>query len=378
MNARSPLEAYLAWSRDLVLETLAERLPPDGAHTGRLYERVMTYPLREAKGLRPALTLAVCRGLGGETDEGRHTATAIELFHNAFLVHDDVEDGSTHRRDGATLHREVGLPIAVNVGDGMLALALRPLLDNLDVIGVGRSLAVLDIVVRMARESAEGQAMELEWIRDNRWDLTERDYLTLVHKKTGWYSFIAPITAGAWCAPGTTDALVRHLGRFAMLLGIAFQIQDDLLNLTSAATGKEAAGDLWEGKRTLILLHALRHAAPADRDRALAILAKPRPTDDDAAWSAQLSALVAEGDLTPRGRDKLLNSRSGELKDDADVAFLLALVQSTGALVYARQTAMRYALRAAKCLGSLHAHLPPSAHRRFLDDVVGFVIDRTR
>src|SRR5262245_62243345 len=124
---------------------------------------MLDYPLREAKGLRPALAIATCRALGGKVDAVLPTAAVLELYHNAFLIHDDVEDDSLMRRGRAALHQDHGIPVAINVGDAMLALSLEPLLKNMAVIGLGPSLLILQAVARMTRESVEGQALELEW-----------------------------------------------------------------------------------------------------------------------------------------------------------------------------------------------------------------------
>ncbi|MBK7976822.1 MAG: polyprenyl synthetase family protein [Deltaproteobacteria bacterium] len=271
---------------------------------------MLDYPLREAKALRPALCIATCRALGGQLAAVLPSAAMLELFHNAFLIHDDVEDDSELRRGAPTLHRAEGVPTAVNVGDGMLALALRPLLDNTRTVGLGKALRILELVARMARESAEGQAIELDWIRANAWDQRDADYFRMVHKKTGWYSFITPVLLGALVG-GVEPARLARLGRFATLLGLAFQVQDDALNLDADETayGKELAGDLWEGKRTLILLHALGAASPGERARAIGILAKRRP-------GAGISEL--------------------EAKSVADVEFLRSLVDRSGAIALAR------------------------------------------
>lgn len=106
-------------------------------HAG-LYDLVLDYPLREAKGLRQFLSIVTCRALGGLLDAVLRSAAVLELYHNAFLVHDDVEDGSELRRGASTLHHAHGVPIAVNVGDAMFALSLRPLLENIEIIGLGR------------------------------------------------------------------------------------------------------------------------------------------------------------------------------------------------------------------------------------------------
>jgi geranylgeranyl diphosphate synthase type II len=239
---------------------------------------------------------------------------------------------------------------------------------------------VLEVVARMARESAEGQALELAWIRDGRWDLGDRDYLRMVWKKTAWYSFIAPVTVGALCA-GADATRVRRLQHAAGLLGLAFQIQDDVLNLQedTGGYGKEAAGDLWEGKRTLILLHALRRAMPAERIRATALLDRPRPGQVPVAVAARLDALVAAGELSEAGAAALradLGGGDGQEKTDADVAWLLDLVRRTDALAHAREDAVLRARKAGRLLGALG--LPDSVHRAVVEDLVAYVTGRSR
>src|SRR5262245_63529463 len=102
---------------------------------GPLYDLLADYPFREGKGLRPAILFAACRAVGGRTEQALLSATALELFHNAFLVHDDVEDGSEFRRGKVTLFETHGVPVAVNVGDATNVLALDLLLGNTTAIG---------------------------------------------------------------------------------------------------------------------------------------------------------------------------------------------------------------------------------------------------
>src|SRR5689334_17738045 len=118
-------------------------VPRERPQTAFLYELMLDYPQREAKGLRPALCIATCRALGGTLEAALRSAAALELYHNAFLIHDDIEDESLLRRGRPTLHQEHGVPIAINVGDAMLALSLQPLLDNMGSIGLGPSLRIL-------------------------------------------------------------------------------------------------------------------------------------------------------------------------------------------------------------------------------------------
>lgn len=383
------LSSYLSECRLLALEEIRTILPGDGRHTGGLYELMIDYPLRGGKALRPALCIASCRALGGQLSGVVRSAAVLELYHNAFLVHDDVEDGSERRRNEETLHRRHGVPIAVNVGDGMLALTLRPLLDNMWLLGMGRALRILETIAAMARESAEGQMMELDWIRRADWMPRDRDYIRMVFKKSAWYSFVAPLVVGA-IAAGASPARLAPLRRFGALLGTAFQIQDDVLNLVGkeASYGKEVEGDLWEGKHTLILIHAVRSATPSDRARALRILRKPRVGAPGAACGRTLEKEVARlherGELSSLGRRRLLRALRapadgpGEAKSETDVRFLRDLIERYGSVDYAWAEASRRAARAARTLHELCRDVPPSLHRDFLEAVVGYVVTRDR
>jgi len=374
------LGTYLADCRRVALDEIQRLVPTEGACASILYDLMLDYPLRDAKGLRPALCIATCRSLGGGIEAAAPSAAVLELYHNAFLVHDDVEDGSEMRRDAPTLHRQHGVAIAINVGDAMLALALQPLLDNMRLLGVGKALRILQVIIRMARETAEGQAIELDWVRRTRWDLSDAQYCEMVTKKTGWYSFIAPAVIGAIIADADR-AQIAALERFAEDLGIAFQIRDDVLNLVSAGRyGKERAGDLWEGKHTLILLHALRSMAPVERARALEILARPRPQDDCRTSGPVLTELVASGDLSERGRRRLHAWYAGDglAKVPEDIEELLAWIMRAGSVDYASAVAIEHARRSRAALEALEPELVPSVHRDVLHALIDFTIERDR
>jgi len=378
---------YLGECRAIVLDEIHRLLPRRGRCRATLYDLVLDYPLRDAKALRPALCIATCRALGGWLEPVRRSAAVLELYHNAFLIHDDVEDGSLSRRNRPTLHRLYGTPIAINVGDAMLALALEPLLENMRDLGLGRALRVMQVVARMARESAEGQALELAWIRAARWDLTDRDYVGMVHKKTGSYTFISPVVIGGIVA-GATPPQLHTLRRFAARLGVAFQIQDDVLNLIGdeAAHGKDPGGDLWEGKHTLILMHALRQASRRDQATARRILRTsrgrdlPPPSPD---LPGLLASLRARGDLTAAGEAALRKalrpspSNPPGTRTAAETAFLRALIDRHKSIAYAQAVADRFAAAAARILQDA-AWIEPSTHRAFLRSLVDFVVERRR
>lgn len=357
MPATSPstmhsLDEYLGECRDLVSEeirhtlALVQRGPARGHErtATAFYDLMLDYPLRAAKALRPALCIAVCRALGGRLSDVLPSAAVLELYHNAFLIHDDIEDESLLRRGLPTLHQAEGVPIAINVGDGMLALALEPLLANTRLLGLGKALRILMAVARMARETVEGQAMELEWIKRGAWRLSDRDYLVMAYKKTCWYTFVTPVLIGGHVA-GAPPYALTVLRRFAAFLGVAFQIQDDLLNLeaSEAEYGKEIGGDLAEGKRTLMLLHMMRSVSEVERAQAARVLARPR----------------AE-------------------KTAEDVALLWDLIRRAGSIAHAREVARGYAARAEAMLGRAGRWLAPSEHREVIEMLTEYVVCRNR
>ena len=379
---------YLDEVRGLVLEELNRIIPRDGPLEAILYARMRDYPLRPAKGLRPALCYAVCRALGGTPAAVLRTAAVIELYHNAFLIHDDVEDRSRMRRNEPTLHAAYGEAIAVNVGDGMLLLCQEALDANMKLLGLGPALRIRRTMLRMSREAVEGQAMELEWIRANRWNLADADYLRMVHKKTTWYSFTAPLVLGAAIA-GFPEARETALRCLAALLGAAFQIQDDLLNLTGdpERTGKESCGDLWEGKHTLVLAHMMRSVPLAERAHLTAILAKARPESADVAAGLRRDVLrevdaMADAKALDATSADHLRAHVGRIsaatyRTQADVAALQLAIERCRSADYARRVAAQRIGRAERLMRSMHGWLPACIHRDFLDGVVSFVLGRS-
>jgi geranylgeranyl diphosphate synthase type II len=307
-----------------------------------LYSLVADYPRRGGRMLRPSLCIATARAFGASLDDAVRSGVALELLHNAFLVHDDVEDESDERRGRPTLHALHGIPIAVNVGDALTLLGLRALIDNRDTLGPRLTLRIMEETERMARESVEGQAVELGWRRDNALTLTDADYLDMVLKKTCSYTTIWPSRVGALI--GTrNDRDLDRLVRFGFFLGAAFQIQDDVLNLAGdpARYGKEIGGDLWEGKRTLMLIHLLRQASGGERARLGEFLSQPR------------SARHAR-----------------------DIAWIRARMDAYGCLQYARQMAHGLAGAAQHEFDLAFADVRPSRDRQFIAEVIPWVLTR--
>jgi geranylgeranyl diphosphate synthase type II len=302
------------------------------------------YLERGGKGLRPALCLATCKAFGGEVEDALPSAAAIELLHTAFLVHDDVEDDSELRRGKPTLHRQYGRALAINAGDGLAVLALGALRDNESRLGPRLSARIWSEFDFMARQTVDGQAQELGWQREGRTDLTADDYLDLIMKKTCWYTTVLPLRVGALI--GTKGAVdLEPMLRFGFFLGAAFQIRDDILNLTSspAVYGKESLGDLREGKRTLMLAHLLTAANSRDRARVVQYLR-----------------------LEPAERSRAVISQ------------ILNLMHSHGSVAFANEFARGIARSAALAFDEAFAGAPDSIARRFVGELIPYMVERGR
>ncbi len=242
-----------------------------------LYKMMRDYPSRPAKGMRPFLCVTSCRASGGEEEDALLTAACIELFQNWILIHDDIEDGSELRRGEPALHRKYDEALALNTGDALHARTWEAILGNEKRIGLEKTFAVMKEFSSMVNRTTEGQHMELGWVLSKRWDLGVKDYYEMCTRKTSWYTVASPCRLGAIVAGAGPDVL-EELREFGVKLGIAFQIQDDALNLVGDQKkyGKAKSDDILEGKRTLILLHLLASATQSERDRVIAVMNKPR------------------------------------------------------------------------------------------------------
>jgi geranylgeranyl diphosphate synthase type II len=304
---------------------------------------------RAGKGLRPALCLATCEAFGGVLDDALPSAAALELLHTAFLVHDDVEDDSELRRGAPTLHQQYGRALAVNAGDGLAVLALGALRDNERPLGHRLAARIWSEFDFMARLTVDGQARELGWQRDRRTDLTPDDYLDLIMRKTCWYTTLLPLRVGVLIGAGRRapdlEPVLERMLRFGFFLGAAFQIRDDILNLTGSLDryGKEPLGDLREGKRTLMVIHLLAAAGPGDRESVEQYLA-----------------------LAPAERSGAVAER------------ILAMMHAHGSIAFADEFARGIARSAAAAFEEAFAGVPDSPARRFIRDLVPYMVDRDR
>jgi len=225
-----------------------------------LYKPLADYSSNGGKRHRPLICELACLVVGGDPALARSAAAAIEHFHTAALIHDDIADGSTLRRGKPCMHLTQGEGLAINAGD--LALSqVTGLVVNDDKLEDGIKLRILAELVQMTTRTIEGQALDIGWARDGRFDITIQDYLLMATYKTAYYSGGTPLAVGA-IVGGGSEKEIEALRSFGMAAGLAFQIQDDILNLVGKqqAVKKDFRNDITEGKRTLIAVHAIQHS----------------------------------------------------------------------------------------------------------------------
>ncbi|MCX8194556.1 MAG: polyprenyl synthetase family protein [Candidatus Micrarchaeota archaeon] len=287
----------------------------------------------EGKRLRPALCLLSCEVVGGKKEDALAAATAIEMFHNFTLIHDDIEDDSKMRRGSPCLHVKYGIPLALNAGDGLFMMVWR---EARRIKGPKKEKAQ-ELLLSAFTEVLEGQAIELGWYKANNWDVDEAAYRRVISGKTG--ALIAVSCEVGGLLGGGSERQCRALSLFGRKIGMGFQIVDDVLNIVGeeALYGKEIGGDIREGKRTLIVIEALKALPPNDRQLLLNILKK-------------------------------------EKKGDEEVDMALSLIKKSGAPKRALQAAEREIKEALSLLRAL----PSNPKRKALEMLAVFVLKRRK
>ncbi len=223
-----------------------------------VYEPIRYILAAGGKRLRAVLVLLACEAVGGNSRKALDAAVALEILHNFTLVHDDVMDHAELRRGRPTIHTKWDANVAILAGDGLVAQAYRVLLSG----GGPRLDPILRVLTDAFVQVCEGQGLDKEF--ETRRNVGLRDYFVMIGKKTA-----RMISAGAQIggiAGEGTSRDVASLGRFGHHLGLAFQIQDDLLDIGGDGEkfGKRIGGDIMEGKKTYLLLRALEHARGED------------------------------------------------------------------------------------------------------------------
>ncbi len=299
----------------------------DSAEITNLYEMMRDYPSRGGKGLRGSMCILWCNLLEGKDESALITSSALELFQNWILIHDDIEDQSDLRRGLPALHKKVGIELAINAGDALHGKMWELLLRNQEKLGSDLTIKILQEFASMLNATTEGQQMELAWTSTNKWDIKEEDYFLMVAKKSAWYTCISPARLGILIATlqkkqfeiVKSENLMKEAIEFGTQLGISFQIIDDVLNLMGEETkyGKEIMGDLFEGKRTVMLIHLLSHSDSAQKRKITDILSKPREKKELGEVKYILDCMHNSGSIDyAKGLSRKLSKKAISMFDD--------------------------------------------------------------
>jgi geranylgeranyl diphosphate synthase type II len=224
-----------------------------------LYEPCRYIITSGGKRLRPFLVLISARAVGGRFSQVYNAAIAVELLHNFTLVHDDIMDNATKRRGRPTLHIKYDLSTAILAGDNLIAIAYKSLLNDCK----DNSKSIISRFTKGIIEVCEGQSLDKDFETKNHVSL--REYKLMIKKKTAELAEMC-CAIGAQLGGGNKEE-ISILASYGRNIGIAFQIQDDLLDIVGDENqvGKSVGGDLMEGKKTYLFLRALEKAEGVDK-----------------------------------------------------------------------------------------------------------------
>jgi geranylgeranyl diphosphate synthase type I len=232
------------------------------------------YPAAGGKRLRPLLATVASEAVGGKADAALPFGVALEMVHNFTLVHDDVMDEDETRRGIKTVHAAFGVPEAILSGDALFARAFEVVLDS--EVDDPKLVRLVDILARAVRLLAEGQQMDMDF--EDAKKVTSDQYMKMIELKTAvLYSAAAQ---GGAIVGGATSKQEEALAEYGRMIGLGFQIWDDVLDLESdqATFGKPVLNDIRNGKKTLIVVQALEDLKGPERMEFLSILGKKNAT----------------------------------------------------------------------------------------------------
>lgn len=314
-----------------------------------LYDLIIEYTKNFGKLHRPLTCVAAylaCKISNTSNLEGvLRIASSIENFQTAALIHDDIADKADIRRGKACLHLTEGTGLAINVGDMGLSLVVGSIVSAykegmLSTLNSEDLIKIIDRIISMEYMTIEGQAMDLGWARDNRYDISVDDYFTMATKKSAYYSAAIPCVIGAMCA-GANKEIVDAFNEFGIKVGLAFQIQDDILNLIdfgdgSAAKNKDFMSDITEGKRTLVVVKTLEL-------------------------------------LEDKQKSDFIDILGSETTDREKLNYVVKLMQDCGAIEYAREIANNLCIEAKEIIES---HLDESQWKNIILDMANWAKSR--
>ena len=280
------------------------------------------------KRMRATLPWLIAKAVGDTHAGLLDIGAAIETVHNFTLVHDDIMDDDELRRGRNAVHIEYGLPTAINAGDAMLAIAFERLVqaENVEIDDIP---PLVNRVAWMVRRVSEGQQLDIEF--EDRLEVSEDDYIEMIEGKTAVMFWICA-EIGARIS-GADDETIQLMAEWGKALGLCFQLMDDVIDVLSdsATLGKPAGSDIAQGKRTLMVIHAMQQPDGPVKDRLLAVLGK------------------------------------GEAVTEAGLADGLAALNELGSVDYAREKAEAFHAQAHACLNRLEENPALKALRELTD-----------
>lgn len=277
----SEIEKTLKEKGDLIEKEIERIIPRQGAKN--LNDAVWYHLDTGGKRIRPVLAILTCEYLGGDVNKVIPFAAACEILHNWLLVHDDIEDGDRIRRNKPAIWVKYGLAHGINIGDFMSEKVYEFIINSDS--DESTKLRLIKEITETSLKTAEGQTLEMN-LRENN-DPSEKEYMKMVEMKTAWYLTL-PMVGGA-IVSGKQE-LVDKIKEFGMKVGPAFQMADDLLDLTKGKGRGEIGSDIREGKRSIMVVHCSSECKQNEKTKLFGILNKPREktTKDDVLWVKSL------------------------------------------------------------------------------------------
>lgn len=260
------------------------------------------YPAAGGKRLRPLLATITCEAVGGKAADAIPFGVALEMVHNFTLVHDDVMDEDDTRRGIKTVHAQYGVPEAILSGDALFARAFEVVLDT--EVDDPELVRLVDILARSVRLLAEGQQMDMDF--EDAKKVSSDQYMKMIELKTAVLYQAA--AQGGVIVGGATVEQEEALAEYGRLIGLGFQIWDDVLDLRSdqETFGKPVLNDIRNGKKTLIVVQALEDLKGPDREQFLKVLGKKNATTEELVKARDLLDKVGAIDHATKVADGLV------------------------------------------------------------------------
>ena len=270
--------SILKENTEIIFDTIEENLKvitPDSLKDASIY-------LTEAGGkmLRPNLTLIVSQAVGGDKESTLDTAAAIELIHTFSLIHDDIMDKDDMRRGKPAVHKVWDEPLAILAGDTLFSKAFEMIINTSgENIGIDQKNQALATVADACVKICEGQANDMSF--EGNFQVKEEEYMEMIFKKTA--ALIAAATKAGAIIGGADSNIINAMYEYGRLIGLAFQIQDDYLDVISTEEdlGKPVGSDIVEGKMTLMVVRTLSQADDTDSARLVSILENPNSSQSE-------------------------------------------------------------------------------------------------